>query len=32
LACLVRGVAYTFERMPLLRSCGLSHFLVAQKV
>jgi hypothetical protein len=31
LACLVRGVAYTFEKMPLLRSCGLSHFLVVQK-
>jgi hypothetical protein len=27
----VRGVAYAFEKMPLLRSCGLSHFLVVQK-
>jgi hypothetical protein len=32
LARLVRGVAYTFEKTPLLRSCGLSHFLVVQKV
>ncbi len=32
LARLGRGVAYTFEKMPLLRSCGLSHFLVVQRV
>ena len=31
LARLVRGVAYTFEKTPLLRSCGLSHLLVVQK-
>jgi SAM-dependent methyltransferase len=31
LARLVRGVAYTLEKMPLLRSCGLSHFLIVQK-
>jgi SAM-dependent methyltransferase len=31
LARLVRGVTYTFEKMPLLRSCGLSHFLVVRK-
>ncbi len=32
LARLVRGIAYTFEKAPLLRSCGLSHFLVAQRI
>jgi len=31
LARLVRGVTYTFEKMPLLCSCGLSHLLVVQK-
>jgi SAM-dependent methyltransferase len=31
LARLVRGVTYTFEKVLLLRSCGLSHFLVVQK-
>jgi len=31
LSRLVRGVAYTCEGLPVLRACGLSHFLVLEK-
>jgi 2-polyprenyl-3-methyl-5-hydroxy-6-metoxy-1,4-benzoquinol methylase len=32
LARLVRGVAYTCEKMPLLKACGLSHLLVVERI
>lgn len=32
LARLVRGVAYTCERLPLLNACGLSHLLVVERI